>query len=100
VADVLRIDRASLEGMRLSLAAVARNFEGMHEWREELQHIWGTNAMRHVMGEFADNWTAHRDKLRGNIEELGRNCEETLRHFGAVDAVLTAAIRPGTESSR
>jgi hypothetical protein len=97
MADVLRIDRASLEGMRLSLAAVARKFEDLHEWREEHAHIWGTHAIRTVMGDFADNWTTHRDKLRGHIEELAKNCEETLRTFHEVDAALTAAIRPGAE---
>jgi hypothetical protein len=26
--------------------------------------------MRDAMGDFADNWTTHRDRLRGDIEEL------------------------------
>jgi hypothetical protein len=90
----LRIDRAALEGMRLSLDAVARNFEGLHEWREEQSHIWGDHAMRDAMGHFADNWTTHRDTLRRHTEELAGNCEAVLRHFDSVDAMLTAAIRP------
>ena len=95
--DILRVDRASLEGMRLSLDAVARNFEGMHEQRQELEKVWGSRAVRAAMADFADNWTTHRDKLRGHIEELGRNCEDTLRTFHEVDAVLSAAVRPGVE---
>jgi hypothetical protein len=97
VADKLQIDAASLQGMRLSLDAVARNFDGMHEQREELDKIWGTQEMRHTMGNFYDNWTTHRDKLRGHIEELAANCETVLRTFHHVDVTLSAAIRPGGE---
>jgi len=100
MADILRIDGPSLEGMRLSLAAVARNFEGLHAQREELEKVWGSRAVRAAMADFADNWTTHRDKLRGHIEELGRNCEDTLRTFHEVDAALSVAVRPGVEGPR
>ena len=92
--DSLRVDQATLEHMHLSLSALARSFEGMHEQREELDHIWGTHAMRHAMGEFADNWTTHRDKLRGKIEELAEQCRGTLACFEGVDAVLSSSLTP------
>jgi hypothetical protein len=97
VTDILRVDAAALKGMRQSLDAVARNFDGLHEHREELEKAWGSHAIRAVMADFADNWTAHREKLRAHIEELGQDCEDTLQHFHLVDAALSAAIRPGPE---
>jgi hypothetical protein len=100
MADGLRVERATLEHMQQSLSAVARNFEGLHEQREDLEKIWGTRAMRDVMGDFADNWTTHRDKLREHIEELGKNCEETLRCFGEVDAALAAALGSAVGGAR
>lgn len=92
--ESLRVDSAVLEHLHLSLAALARSFEGLHERREELEKIWGSHAMRSAMGDFADNWTTHRDKLRGKIEELAEHCEGTVRCFREVDTALTSAFGP------
>ena len=92
--DSLRVDRATLENLHLSLAALARSFEGLHEHREELGKVWGTHAMGKAMGDFYDNWTTHRDRLRGHIEKLAEHCEGTLQCFGEADTALASAITP------
>jgi hypothetical protein len=86
--------------MRQSLAAVARNFEELHEQRAELAKIWGSRAMCNVMGDFADNWTTHREKLREHIEELRKRCEVTAQWFHDVDAGVASALGVAAEAPR
>jgi hypothetical protein len=100
VAETLRVDFATLENLQHSLALLAGSFERMHEQREELDHIWGTREMRHAMGEFADNWTTHRDKLSKKIEELTDYCEGTLRTFHEVDVAIALAFGPPADGPR
>jgi hypothetical protein len=100
MADSLRVDYTTLENMQQSLAVIARNFERLHEQPGELAKIWGTRAMRDAMGDFADNWTTHRDKLRERIEELGKHCEGTLRCFREVDTAMASAVGRAAEGPR
>jgi hypothetical protein len=92
VTEALRVDYATLGRIQTSLALVARDFEGLHEQRGELEKVWGSRAVRNVMGDFADNWTTHRGRLREQIEELSKHCADTVRWFHEVDAIVAAGL--------
>jgi hypothetical protein len=98
--DSLRVDFAALGDMQASLAVVARDFGGLHEQRGDLEKIWGSRAVREVMGDFADNWTTHRDRMCENIEELGRHCADTVRWFHEVDVIVAAGFGSAGQASR
>jgi len=88
VAD-LRVDYSFLRGTSATLAAIAEEFEQLHERRTEDAEIWGAPGVRSAMGEFASNWDRHREDLTHSLQQLGTNCSAVADTFSAVDQALT-----------
>jgi len=86
----LRIDHTVLHGIRLSLSAIAEEFEDLHKRREVEARIWGGCSIRGRMEDFASNWDRHRENLTGSIRKLGANCGAVAEEFQAVDRALGA----------
>jgi hypothetical protein len=84
----LRIDHMVLHGIRISLAAIADEFEDMHQRRDVEARIWGGSGIRGGMDDFASNWDRHREDLTGSIRKLGENCGAVADTFQAVDQAL------------
>jgi hypothetical protein len=52
------------------------------------------------MGDFVDNWDAHREKVASAVKELAGDCKGVAATFQAIEAGLSraAAADPGAAS--
>jgi uncharacterized protein YukE len=87
----LRVDYSVLHGTRLSLAAIAEEFEQLHQRRNDEARIWGGAQIRHQMNEFASNWDRHREDLTNHLQKLGTHCGAIADTFRSVDEALASA---------
>jgi uncharacterized protein YukE len=85
----LKVDYQMLEAMSRSMAAIAAEFENLHDHRDVEKSIWGGVSIRSGMDDFASNWDRHRSDLTEQIRKLGEKCGATCETFQGVEQALT-----------
>jgi uncharacterized protein YukE len=92
----LRVDFAMLDKLQGALAEVADRLERVRAEAHLAGPAWGGRAVANSMGDFVDNWDAHREKVASAVKELAGDCKGVAATFQAVEAGLSrAAAGPG-----
>ena len=59
-----------LEGLVSDLNELISQFEGALDFQNDYKGIWGQHNANLSMGDFADNWTIHRNKMVEDMKSL------------------------------
>jgi hypothetical protein len=95
----LRVDYAMLVRLQRALGEVAERLEGVRAEAHLAGPAWGGRVVANSMGDFVDNWDAHREKVASAVKELAGDCKGVAATFQAVEAGLSrAAAGPGAAS--
>jgi hypothetical protein len=62
--------RADLADLVRELDMLIGEFKGALDLENDTARVWGQHHANLTMGDFADNWTANRDKLVVDMEKL------------------------------
>lgn len=96
----LQVDYAMLHRLQRALGEVAERLEGVRAEAHLAGPAWGGRAVANSMGDFVDNWDAHREKVASAVKELAGDCKGVAATFQAIEAGLSraAAADPGAAS--
>jgi hypothetical protein len=67
MADIVVKD---LAGLAADLNELISQFEGALDFQNDYKGIWGQLNANLSMGDFADNWTVHRDEMVKDMKAL------------------------------
>jgi hypothetical protein len=59
-----------LQDLVNDLNELISQFEGALDFQNDDKHLWGQNNANLSMGDFADNWTIHRDDMVKDMKSL------------------------------
>ncbi|WP_227025228.1 hypothetical protein [Streptomyces tsukubensis] len=75
------------------LISIKGEFDGIGDWKKEVQSALGAGRMVGAMGTFVDNWDRHRKELVGEIEQVGGFVSSCRKGFEKVDRDLAESAR-------
>ncbi len=88
----LKVDYAALDRAQMSLRKIATELEQLERHRDDVEDIWGSDAVRGAMSGFAGNWDRHRGQLLESVREVGEMCGGTAETFRSVERGLADAL--------
>jgi hypothetical protein len=91
---VVSDDLANLAG---ALDVLVGEFKNALGFQNHDKGIWGQLNANLSMGDFADNWTVHREKLVEKMEELGELVAKVHETWGTFDSDLAATLAEDSE---
>jgi uncharacterized protein YukE len=95
----LRVDYAMLHDLQRALSDVAERLEGVRAEARLAGPAWGGRAVANSMGDFVDNWDAHREKVASAVKELAGDCKGVAATFQAIEAGLSRAAVGDSEAA-
>ncbi|UZN03126.1 type VII secretion target [Cellulomonas sp. S1-8] len=67
-------------------------FEGALDLQDDSKGTWGQLNANLSMGDFADNWTVHRDKMVEDMKKLRDKVRAAADAWAQAEADLTASL--------
>jgi uncharacterized phage infection (PIP) family protein YhgE len=84
----LRVDYQLLASIHSTLNGLTWDFENIEDQASAYDSAYGSGAITAAMGGFSGNWTYHRKKLLGTMQNLSRMVAETAQQFQQTDNQL------------
>lgn len=81
----LKVDYDLLEASHKSLTSLVSEFGHLQASTSGYDGALGSGAVAGAMGNFAGNWSYHRDKLVGNMKKLDDMITESVKQFMETD---------------
>jgi hypothetical protein len=91
----LRVDYTLLEASHKSLTSLASEFGTLQASTSGYDAAMGSGAIAGAMGNFAGNWSYHRDKLVANMHKLDEMITESVKQFMNTDHRLAREFQGG-----
>jgi hypothetical protein len=91
----LRVDYTLLEASHKSLTSLASEFGALQASTSGDDAAMGSGAIAGAMGNFAGNWSYHRDKLVANMHKLDAMITESVKQFMSTDQKLARELQGG-----
>ena len=91
----LRVDYTLLEASHKSLTSLASEFGSLQASTSGYDGAMGSGAIAGAMGNFAGNWSYHRDKLVANMHKLDDMITESVTQFTNTDQKLAREFTGG-----
>lgn len=82
MADLVVKDLGTLAN---DLGTLIGEFEGALDFQNDDKHKWGQWNANASMGDFADNWTCHRDDIVKAMKELKSKVEKADNAWASAD---------------
>lgn len=92
----LRVDYAVLEASTSSLTRLRSEFDAIERRRDATSDLWGHEAVRDAMDEFASNMHHHREALSKEMGTVQEKLQGTISAFREADAKLAAELEENT----
>lgn len=89
----LTVDIELLTASEKQLTTIKGEFEGIGDWKKEVQAVLGADRMVGAMGKFVDNWDRHRKELVGEIDKAGGFVGSCRKNFEKLDKDLAESAR-------
>jgi hypothetical protein len=67
-------------------------FEGALDFQDEDKGLWGQHNANLSMGDFADNWTVHRDEMIRDLKRLRDKVTKVNDSWAQVDQQLEQSL--------
>lgn len=88
----LKVDYYRLQDSVTTLSRLKSEFDDIEGRRDDTRDIWGHDAVRSAMHEFASNMDYNRRKLSEEIQTVGEKMAGTIEAFQEADAKLAASF--------
>jgi hypothetical protein len=88
----LRVDYRLLESTDATLTSLADEFGSIEAVQADLDGAMGSPAVASAMGNFAGNWTFHRERLIGSMQSLAQMARESVQRFRSADDTLKSDL--------
>jgi hypothetical protein len=92
MADIVVKD---LEGLVANLNDLISQFEGALDFQNDYKGIWGQLNANLSMGDFADNWTIHRNAMVKDMKELRDKVTKVNEAWADADKQLQQSFAQG-----
>jgi hypothetical protein len=89
MADLVVTDLAELV---TDLDVLISEFEGALDLEDDSDDIWGQHNANLSMGDFADNWTKHRDDMVEAMKKFREKVSQTNDKWAKADQELSASL--------
>jgi hypothetical protein len=83
---------SDLDAIRDGLKTLIDEFAGALDFENDSVGIWGQKNAESSMGDFADNWTIHRDKMTERMKKLKETVEKVADQWRDADQKLSEAF--------
>lgn len=90
MADV--VVTSDLDAIRDGLKTLVDEFAGALDFENDSEGIWGQRNAERSMGDFADNWTIHRDKMTERMKKLKETVQKVIEQWTDADQKLSQAF--------
>jgi hypothetical protein len=80
---------ADLDVIRDGLKTLIDEFAGALDFENDSEGIWGQKNAERSMGDFADNWRIHRDKMTERMKKLKETVEKVADQWRDADQKLS-----------
>ncbi|WP_239311324.1 MULTISPECIES: hypothetical protein [unclassified Frankia] len=84
---------SDLDVIRDGLKILVDEFAGALDFENDSVGIWGQHNAESSMGDFADNWTIHRDKMTERMKKLKDTVEKVAEQWRDADDKLSEAFQ-------
>jgi hypothetical protein len=91
VADL--VVTSDLDAIRDGLKVLIDEFAGALDFVDDSEGIWGQSNAESSMGDFADNWTIHRDKMTERMKKLKETVEKVSDQWRDADQSLSDSFK-------
>jgi hypothetical protein len=91
VADL--VVSGDLDAIRDGLKTLIDEFAGAIDFTNDSKGIWGQSNAERSMGDFADNWRIHRDKMTDRMKKLKDTVEKVAAQWGDADQKLAESFQ-------
>jgi hypothetical protein len=81
----LRISYNDLESTRAALGGLVKDLENIQTNQSEYDGAMGSSDISGAMDNFAGNWSIHREKLLGKMQNLQSMVDAALTEFPKTD---------------
>jgi hypothetical protein len=68
------------------MARLKREFEDIDALKNAVD--WGDSGISGLMGDFASNWSVHREKLIGSLDAMGTSASECRSQTSCFDTKM------------
>jgi hypothetical protein len=92
MADIVVKD---LEALATDLNELISQFEGALDFQNDYKGIWGQLNANLSMGDFADNWTIHRDEMVKDMKGLRDKVTQVNEAWAGADIQLRDSLADG-----
>jgi len=90
MADI--VVREDLRVLAEDLKELISQFEGALDFQNDYKGIWGQLNANLSMGDFADNWTVHRDKMVKDMKSLREKVIKVCEAWEEADRQLATSL--------
>jgi hypothetical protein len=77
------------------LVELISQFEGALDFQNDFKGIWGQLNANLSMGDFADNWTVHRDAMVKDMKSLRDSIAKVIDAWDQADKQLLQTLADG-----
>lgn len=84
--------RTDLGDLARELDMLVGEFQGALDLEDAAARAWGQRNANLSMGDFADNWTVHRDRLVEDMQKLRDAVRQADESWAQADADLAATL--------
>jgi hypothetical protein len=86
------IVRDDLVSLVSDLNSLIGEFEGALDFQDDDKGLWGQNNANLSMGDFADNWTVHRDAMVKDMKSLRDSVDKVNQAWQQGDQQLADSL--------
>jgi len=88
----LKVDYQLLASIHATMAGLMTEFEAIEDQASAYFSAYGYSGITSVMSGFAGNWSDHRKKLLGTMQDLDRMVTTTATDFRTADSKLASDL--------
>ena len=81
-----------LDNLIANLNEIISQFEGALDFENDNDHIWGQHNANLSMGDFADNWTHHRDDMVKDMKKFRDKVQKVDEAWASADRQLADSL--------
>ncbi|QCB94906.1 hypothetical protein [Cellulomonas shaoxiangyii] len=90
MADLVVTD--DLVSLAHDLDVLIGEFQGALDFENDYATVWGQRNAELSMGDFADNWTVHRDEMVEAMKKLRERLRQCADEWARADAELSESL--------
>jgi hypothetical protein len=96
----LKVDYQLLASIHATMTGLMTEFKSLEDQASAYSSAYGYSGITSAMNSFSGNWSDHRKKLLGSMQNLDHMVTTTSQDFHQADSKLAADLANGGKSGR